>query len=99
MESGYTSPVRKQGQRVQYDHCGSHAATVLRVGNIGLGVEKMYLYYQLWREDLYRHYHARSLAEPTFSMVKAKFRDHVRSTSDVAMKNEVLCKFLCHTFA
>jgi hypothetical protein len=29
-------------------------------------------------------------------MVKAKFRDHVRSKTDVAMKNEVLCKFLCH---
>jgi hypothetical protein len=29
-------------------------------------------------------------------MVKAKFRDHVRSKTDVAMKNKVLCKFLCH---
>jgi hypothetical protein len=29
-------------------------------------------------------------------MVKAKFRDHVRSKTNVAMKNEVLCKFLCH---
>jgi hypothetical protein len=29
-------------------------------------------------------------------MVKAKFRDSVRSTTDTAMKNEVLCKFLCH---
>ena len=29
-------------------------------------------------------------------MVKAKFRDNVRSKIDVAMKNEVLCKFLCH---
>ena len=29
-------------------------------------------------------------------MIKAKFRDHVRSKTDVAMKNEVLCKVLCH---
>ena len=29
-------------------------------------------------------------------MVKAKFRDHVRSKTDTAMRNEVLCKFLCH---
>ena len=29
-------------------------------------------------------------------MVKAKCRDSVRSKADVAMKNEVLCKFLCH---
>jgi hypothetical protein len=25
-------------------------------------------------------------------MIKAKFRDHVRSKTDVAMVNEVLCK-------
>ena len=29
-------------------------------------------------------------------MIKAKFRDHVRSKTDVAMKNEVLAKILCH---
>jgi hypothetical protein len=29
-------------------------------------------------------------------MFKAKFRDHVRSKTDTAMVNEVLCKFLCH---
>jgi hypothetical protein len=29
-------------------------------------------------------------------MIKAKFRDHVRSKTDVAMANEVLCKVLCH---
>ena len=34
--------------------------------------------------------------ESTFSMVKAKFRDNVRSKTTVAMTNEVLCKFLCH---
>jgi hypothetical protein len=30
------------------------------------------------------------------SMVKAKFRDQVRSKTDTAMKNEFYCKFLCH---
>lgn len=29
-------------------------------------------------------------------MVKAKFRDHVRSKTDVAMRNEVLCKVVAH---
>ncbi len=43
-----------------------------------------------------RHYHARSLIESTFSMAKAKFGDAVRSKTDTAMVNEVLCKFLCH---
>jgi transposase len=58
--------------------------------------EKMYLYYQLRREEFCQHYHLRSNAESGFSMIKAKFRDNVRSTNDVAMKNEVLCKFICH---
>jgi transposase len=42
------------------------------------------------------HYHKRSNVESVFSMIKAKFRDHVRSKTDVAMVNEVLCKILCH---
>jgi transposase len=58
--------------------------------------EKMFHYYSLNREDFGRHYHQRSNMESTFSMVKAKFRDNVRSETDLAMKNEVLCKFLCH---
>ena len=29
-------------------------------------------------------------------MIKSKFRDHVRSKTDVAMINEMLCKILCH---
>ena len=29
-------------------------------------------------------------------MVKAKFGDSVRSKTDVAMRNECLCKFVCH---
>src|SRR5207248_4214083 len=58
--------------------------------------ERMFFYYNFRRDDFLKHYHQRSNAESTFSMVKAKFRDHVRSKTDTAMKNEVLCKFLCH---
>lgn len=65
-------------------------------GEAGRLWEKMYLYYQFNREDFMAHYHQRSNAESVFSMVKAKFRDNVRSRTDVAMKNEVLCKLLCH---
>ena len=57
---------------------------------------RMYHYFQFRREDFLKHYHQRSNAESTFGMVKAKFRDHVRSKTNTAMKNEVLCKFLCH---
>ena len=53
-------------------------------------------YFQFHRAEFLRHYHKRSNVESTFSMIKAKFRDHVRSKTDVAMINEVLCKIICH---
>jgi transposase len=64
---------------------------------IGSGLwQKMFHYYHLNRDQFLQHYHKRSNVESTFSMIKAKFRDHVRSKTDVAMVNEVLCKILCH---
>ncbi len=57
---------------------------------------KMFHYFQYRREDFLSHYHKRSNVESVFSMIKAKFRDHVRSKTDVAMVNEVLCKIICH---
>ena len=65
-------------------------------GEAGSVWERMFHYYNFNREDFLKHYHQRSNVESTFSMVKAKFKDSVRSKTDVAMKNEVLCKFLCH---
>lgn len=58
--------------------------------------ERMFHFYQFRREEFLRHYHQRSNVESTFSMLKAKFRDSVRSKTDTAMRNEVLCKVLCH---
>jgi transposase/predicted nucleic acid-binding Zn finger protein len=58
--------------------------------------QRMFHYYQFNRAEFLQHYHKRSNVESTFSMIKAKFRDHVRSKTDVAMVNEVLCKILCH---
>ncbi len=65
-------------------------------GAIGGAFERLFFYYTYHREDFLKAYHKRSNAESTFSMVKAKFRDNVRSRTDDAMTNEVLCKFLCH---
>ena len=56
----------------------------------------MFHYFAFNRLEFLGHYHKRSNVESTFSMIKAKFRDHVRSKTDVAMTNEVLCKILCH---
>ena len=52
--------------------------------------------FHLHREEFLSRYHQRSNVESTFSMVKAKFGDSVRSKTPVAMRNEVLCKCLCH---
>lgn len=57
---------------------------------------KMYHFFHFQRDEFLAHYHKRSNVESTFSMIKAKFRDHVRSKTDTAMVNEVLCKILCH---
>ncbi|VTR94756.1 transposase is4 family protein : Transposase IS4 family protein OS=mine drainage metagenome GN=B2A_02810 PE=4 SV=1: SWIM: DDE_Tnp_1 [Gemmata massiliana] len=65
-------------------------------GEAGSVWERMYLYYNLRRDEFLKHYHARSNVESVFSMIKAKFRDNVRSKTDVAMHNEAYCKFLCH---
>jgi transposase len=65
-------------------------------GEPGTLWERLFGFFQFNRADFLARYHARSNVESTMSMVKAKFRDHVRSKSDTAMKNEVLLKLLCH---
>lgn len=57
---------------------------------------KMFHLYNFNRDDYLSYYHKRSNVESTFSMIKAKFGDHVRSKTEVAMANEALCKILCH---
>jgi transposase/predicted nucleic acid-binding Zn finger protein len=57
---------------------------------------KMWHFYNFNREVFLQHYHKRSNVETTFSMIKAKFGDAVRSKSPIAQVNEVLCKVLCH---
>jgi transposase len=65
-------------------------------GAVGGIYEKMFHYFSFKRDEFMQHYHKRSNVESTVSMVKRKFGDFVRSKSDVAMTNEVLCKILCH---
>jgi transposase len=62
----------------------------------GLAWRDMFHHFQFHREDFLAHYHKRSNVETTFSMMKRKFGDSIRSKTDTAMKNEVLCKVLCH---
>jgi transposase len=65
-------------------------------GEGGGAWEKMFLRFMLLREDFLKHYHQRSNVESTFSMIKRKFGDSIRSKGDTAMRNEALCKILAH---
>lgn len=65
-------------------------------GAVGGIFQKMFHLFSYKREEFLQHYHQRSNVESTFSMVERKFGDGVRSKGDIAMKNEVLCKIVCH---
>lgn len=58
--------------------------------------QKMHAQFTLNRDDYLRKYHLRSNVESTFSAIKRKFGDAVRSKTDVACKNEVLAKIVAH---
>jgi transposase len=58
--------------------------------------KQMFHYFMFKRDEFLQHYHKRSNVESTFSMLKRKFGDSLRSKSDTAMINETLCKVLCH---
>jgi transposase len=57
---------------------------------------KMYGFFYYRRDEFMARYHQRSNIESTFSMIKRKFGDSLRTKTDTAMVNEVLCKVLAH---
>jgi transposase len=65
-------------------------------GGVGGAFEKAFHYFQFKNEEYMEHYHLRSNVESTFSAIKRKFGDSVRSKCEYAMVNETLCKILCH---
>ncbi len=58
--------------------------------------KQMYHFYCYNQERFKQSYHKRSNVESTFSMIKAKFGERLRSKSRTAQTNEILCKILCH---
>jgi transposase len=58
--------------------------------------DKMLGYYQYRKEDFLKNYHLRSNSETVFHMIKSKFGSRIRSKTDTAQVNEVLCKVLVH---
>lgn len=70
-----------------------------KVNTTGEGPEiwrKLYHYYMFNRGEFLGRYHKRSNVETVFFMIQRKFGNSVRSKSDTAQVNEVLCKVLCH---
>lgn len=57
---------------------------------------RMYHYYSYNQTWFLQQYHKRSNVESTFSMIKSKFGDSLRSKTKTAQINEALCKILCH---
>jgi transposase len=57
---------------------------------------RMYLRFQLHREEFMEHYHRRSNVESTFSMLKRKFSNKLMMKKEVGKTNEALAKVLCH---
>lgn len=57
---------------------------------------RLFGYFTFHCDTFLMHCHQRSNVERTFSMVKAKFGDSLRSQMDTALKNETLLKLLCH---
>ncbi|HEY0323345.1 MAG TPA: transposase [Pyrinomonadaceae bacterium] len=58
--------------------------------------KRMFHFFSYNQEMFMRHYHKRSNVETTFSMIKSKFGEKLRSKTKVAQTNEVLCKVLAH---
>jgi len=58
--------------------------------------KKAFHYFQLHRNEFEEHYHKRSNAESTFSAIKNKFGETIKSRNRVAQENEMLCKIIAY---
>jgi transposase len=57
---------------------------------------RLFHFFSFHRDEFLSAYHQRSNIEATFSAIKRKFGDQIRSKSPVAQRNEALLKVLCH---
>lgn len=64
--------------------------------NMGSAWDRMFHMFAYNRDLFLARYHQRSNVETTFSMIKRKFGDSLRSKSEVGQVNEVLCKVIAH---
>jgi hypothetical protein len=59
----------------------------------------MFHCFQFNRDEFLQHYHKRSNVEPTFSMIKAKFRDTSGARRMLLWSMKFCAKFCVTTFA
>jgi transposase len=52
--------------------------------------------FSVWQKVFTCYYHKRSNVETTFSMIKGKFGERLKSKTEKAHINKLLCKVLCH---
>jgi hypothetical protein len=58
--------------------------------------------FRQWHEDreyFLKHYHQRSNVETNIMMWKTSFGDSLRSKTEIATKNELYCKLICHNLS
>ena len=75
--------------------CGGQLYTDFRsntTGAVGGLFEKAFHYFSFNKEENMKHYHRRSNIESTFSAIKRKFGDAVRSKTETAWVYLVICK-------
>ena len=79
---------------------GAAPLVAFKVGATGEGKSriwnKAFHYFQMNRDEFLARYHRRSNVESTFSAMKRKFSDTLRSKTPVAQRNELFLKVLCH---
>ena len=63
-------------------------------GAVGGAYGRAYHLFALNKDEYEKHYHKRSNVESTFSAVKRKFGEALRSKTDRAMRNETLAKLV-----
>lgn len=57
---------------------------------------KTFHYFQLHKDEFLEHYHKRSNVESTFSAIKKKFGESVKSKNRIAQENELICKIIAY---
>ena len=81
------------------EHHGAEPFIPFKSNTTGKGStmwRRLYGYFITREEEWKAHYHQRSNVETSFSMIKGKFGEALRSKTEVGQVNEILLKVLCH---